>query len=88
MFPSDEETDRALIRNEETLRRRDWIACALAAVRGRLTADEPDADRVDPPEASAATGVLAAASPDLPSPVGSRKPVRPRLYVVRSTGHR
>ena len=44
---SDEDQDRPLIRNEDTLRRRAWIDRALAGVRERL---QPDAASMTPPE--------------------------------------
>ncbi|MCE7903157.1 MAG: hypothetical protein DYH20_11065 [Gammaproteobacteria bacterium PRO9] len=87
MFPSDDDTDRPLIRNEETLRRRDWIDSALAAVRDRLARDAADPHEALPVPA-AEPEMLAAASPDLPPAATGRKPARPRLYVVRNAGHR
>lgn len=68
---SDDDRDRPLIRNEDTLRRRAWIDLALASVRSRLRPDElgeaaPEATPVDPPEAAAEAG-------------------RPKLYLVRNS---
>lgn len=86
MFPSDDETNRPLIRNEDTLRRRDWIDSALAAVRERLARDEAAAPGAPSAAKAAPAGILAAASPDLPA--HGRKPARPRLFVVRNADHR
>ncbi|MEZ5566725.1 MAG: hypothetical protein R3F24_14980 [Gammaproteobacteria bacterium] len=56
MFISDEEHDRILIRNEETLRRRAWIEHALAAVRERMMPEETgEPVPVSTPEAGAGT---------------------------------
>lgn len=69
---SDDERDRPLIRNEDTLRRRAWIDLALASVRSRLKPAElgeapatPQGAPVPPPE---------------PAPDGPR----PKLYLVRN----
>ena len=48
---SDEDQDRPLIRNEDTLRRRAWIDRALAGVRERL---QPDEASTTQPEATPA----------------------------------
>ncbi len=70
---SDDDRDRPLIRNEDTLRRRAWIDQALASVRGRLRPAElgeapaaPESAPVEPPGATAD---------------GSR----PKLYLVRNS---
>jgi len=70
---SDDDRDRPLIRNEDTLARRAWIDLALASVRGRLRPDElgeapaaPEATPVDPAEPAADAS-------------------RPRLYLVRNS---
>ena len=65
---SDDDNDRPLIRNEDTLRRRAWIDRALAGVRSRLKPDELG-------EAPA----LPEAAPPEPAADGSR----PKLYLVR-----
>mgnify|MGYP003562809280 CR=1 FL=1 len=52
---SDDDRDRPLIRNEDTLRRRAWIDLALAGVRGRLRPAELG-------EAPETTGAAPAAS--------------------------
>ena len=69
---SDDDRDRPLIRNEDTLRRRAWIDLALASVRSRLKPAElgevpvaPEAPPAEPAEAAADTG-------------------RPKLYLVRN----
>jgi hypothetical protein len=70
---SDDDRDRPLIRNEDTLRRRAWIDLALASVRSRLKPAElgeapatPEAAPTQPPE---------------PAPDGPR----PKLYLVRNS---
>lgn len=87
MFPSDDDTDRPLIRNEETLRRQGAVDPVPAAVRARLASDAADPHEALPVQA-AEPEMLAAASPDLPPAATGRKPARPRLYVVRNAGHR
>lgn len=86
MIPSDDETDRPLIRNEETLRRRAWIDSALAAVRSRLAGDDGGRTARGPVSGGSPPEVLAAASPDLPP--ASPGPSRPRLHLVRNAGPR
>ena len=50
---SDDDRDRPLIRNEDTLRRRAWIDLALASVRSRLKPAELGEAPVVAPEAEA-----------------------------------
>jgi hypothetical protein len=54
---SDDDRDRPLIRNEDTLRRRAWIDLALASVRSRLRPAElgeaPAAPAPEPEQGSA-----------------------------------
>ena len=69
---SDDDNDRPLIRNEDTLRRRAWIDRALAGVRGRLK----PAELGEQPPSPAATPAAEAPAP------GSERP-GPRLYLVR-----
>jgi hypothetical protein len=68
---SDDNHDRPIIRNEDTLRRRAWIDRALAGVRGRLKPAElgeaPTLPPAEPGEDEAAEGSN-----------------RPRLYLVRN----
>jgi hypothetical protein len=68
---SDDDRDRPLIRNEDTLARRAWIDLALASVRNRLRPDELG-------EAPAAPEAPPAAEPEPPAEAG-----RPKLYLVR-----
>lgn len=70
---SDEDTDRPLIRNEDTLRRRAWIDQALASVKGRLR------------PAELGEGPVVADAPGSPNEVGSRSQ-RPALYLVKARG--
>lgn len=69
---SDDDNNRPLIRNEDTLRRRAWIDRALAGVRSRLTPDELG-ERPETP------------APPAPEqhPAGSPDRRGPRLYLVR-----
>ncbi|MEO8224106.1 MAG: hypothetical protein ABI661_04830 [Gammaproteobacteria bacterium] len=69
---SDDDNDRPLIRNQDTLHRRAWIDRALAGVRSRLTADEPGDVPAPAAEPSMAPG-------DAP---------RRSLYLVRNSGSR
>jgi hypothetical protein len=71
---SDNDHDRPLIRNEDTLRRRAWIDRALAGVRGRLKPDELG-------EAPSALPGPAPAEPPESAADGSR----PKLYLVRNS---
>ena len=66
---SDDDRDRPLIRNEDTLRRRAWIDLALASVRSRLKPAELGEAPVVAPEAEAVE----------PAADGGR----PHLYLVR-----
>jgi hypothetical protein len=70
---SDDDRDRPLIRNEDTLRRRAWIDLALAGVRGRLRPAELGEGSQPPPD---------------PAPADTAEPNtdggRPRLYLVRN----
>lgn len=75
MFTSDDEHDRPLIRNEDTLRRRAWIDRALAGVRDRLKAD-------DSTDASVPAQPIVLADPALVAP--AEAPAPRRLYVVRN----
>ncbi|MEO7386132.1 MAG: hypothetical protein ABIX37_04275 [Gammaproteobacteria bacterium] len=68
---SDEDKDRPLIQNEDTLRRRAWIDRALAGVRGRLKPAELGETPAMPEAASADTAE---------APPAAR---RPRLYLVQ-----
>lgn len=68
---SDDDNDRPLIRNEDTLHRRAWIDRALAGVRGRLK----PAELGEQPPATAAEPVA-----DAPA-AGADRPA-PRLYLV------
>ncbi|MBL8199969.1 MAG: hypothetical protein JNK40_03270 [Chromatiales bacterium] len=68
---SDDDNDRPLIRNEDTLVRRAWIDRALAGVRSRLKPDELG-EAPAPPEAPPAEAEPAAEA------------VRPKLYLVRT----
>ena len=70
---SDEDQDRPLIRNEDTLRRRAWIDRALAGVRKQLQPAELGEPPTLPEPASA----------DRPAPAADSK--RPRLYLIRNT---
>lgn len=70
---SDEDQDRPLIRNEDTLRRRAWIDQALASVKGRLR------------PAELGEGAVAADPPGRP-PDPAPGPRRPRLYLVKGPG--
>ena len=70
---SDDDRDRPLIRNEDTLARRAWIDLALASVRSRLRPAElgdapvaPEAPPAVPAEPAADAG-------------------RPKLYLVRNS---
>ena len=69
---SDDERDRPLIRNEDTLRRRAWIDLALASVRSRLKPAELG-------EAPAAAETASVQPPECEAD-GSR----PKLYLVRN----
>lgn len=71
---SDNDHDRPLIRNEDTLRRRAWIDRALAGVRGRLKPAELGEAPTLPELAPAEPGEDGAAE-------GSS---RPHLYLVRN----
>ncbi len=74
---SDDDKDRPLIRNEDTLIRRAWIDRALAGVRSRLKPAELG-------EAPAAAD-LAPTDPAEPAEApadGSR----PKLYLIRNSG--
>lgn len=69
---SDDDRDRPLIRNEDTLRRRAWVDLALASVRNRLRpAELGEAPAV--PEAPSVEPADTAADGD-----------RPKLYLVRN----
>ncbi len=70
---SDDDNDRPLIRNEDTLVRRAWIDRALSGARGRMKPAELG-------EAPAATEPAQTA--DLPAAA------RPGLYLVRNPGAR
>jgi len=70
---SDDERDRPLIRNEDTLRRRAWIDLALASVRSRLK----------PAELGEAPAMPEAAPVQLPEPAPDG--TRPKLYLVRNS---
>ena len=71
---SDDDRDRPLIRNEDTLARRAWIELALAGVKGRLRPAELGEGSPAPPD---------------PAPLDPAEPrtadARPRLYLVRNT---
>lgn len=75
MFTSDDEHDRPLIRNEDTLRRRAWIDRALAGVRDRLKADD-SADAYVPAQP------VMPVDPAFVAP--AEEPAPRRLYVVRN----
>ncbi len=68
---SDDDRDRPLIRNEDTLRRRAWIDLALASVRSRLKPAELGEVPVAAPEAEAVEPAADAG--------------RPKLYLVRNS---
>ncbi len=70
---SDDDNDRPLIRNEDTLRRRAWIDRALAGVRSRLRPDELGEGPAEPPPAPEPDSVTSPARPG------------PRLYLVRKS---
>jgi hypothetical protein len=76
---SDDDHDRPLIRNEDTLLRRAWIDRALAGVRSRLK----PAELGEAPAAMDPAPAEPAAAPE-PAADGSR----PKLYVVRNSGAR
>ena len=78
MFMSDDDNDRPLIRNEDTLRRRAWIDRALAGVRERL---KPDEIGEMPVSAQPAVPVVPAVSANPPD--GEARS-RPCLYVIRN----
>jgi hypothetical protein len=79
MFTSDDDNECALIRNEDTLRRRAWIDRALAGVRERL---KPDEIGETPVSAQPAVPVVSAdPASDVASAAASS---RPRLYVIRN----
>lgn len=70
---SDDDNDRPLIRNEDTLHRRAWIDRALAGVRGRLK-----------PAELGEGGNLPAAANAIPETEGQRADRSPpRLYIVK-----
>ncbi|MDP2324628.1 MAG: hypothetical protein Q8N51_11425, partial [Gammaproteobacteria bacterium] len=82
MFMSDDDNDRPLIRNEDTLRRRAWIDRALAGVRDRLKPDEMGEMPVSGQPAVPVVPVVAAnPANELASDLASS---RPRLYVIRN----
>lgn len=70
---TDQDDDRPLIRNEDTLHRRAWIDRALSGVRQRLLPQDP-AEPAATPAAPAAPAAGEAPAPGTPG--------RPRLYVV------
>jgi hypothetical protein len=76
---SDDDRDRTLIRNEDTLRRRDWIDRALAGVRSRIK----PAELGEAPETTGAAPVAPVKGADAPTDDG-----RPKLYVVRNVDRR
>jgi hypothetical protein len=79
MFMPDDDTDRPLIRNEDTLRRRAWIDRALAGVRDRLKPDEIGE------LAGPAQPVIPAVTPADPVADGAATPAaRPNLYLIRN----
>ena len=76
---SDDDQDRPLIRNEDTLVRRAWIDRALAGVRGRLKPDE----------LGEAPTALPEPAPAEPGEAGTAEAGRrPRLYLVRNPDSR
>jgi hypothetical protein len=70
---SDDDRDRPLIRNEDTLHRRAWIDLALAGVRGRLRPAELGEGPPPPPETAPTEPA------ETPTDGG-----RPKLYLVRN----
>lgn len=76
---SDDDRDRPLIRNEDTLARRAWIDLALASVRNRLRPDELG----EAPEATGAAPAPPEKGVDAPT-----DDARPKLYVVRNVDRR
>ena len=76
---SDDDHDRPLIRNEDTLLRRAWIDRALAGVRSRLKPDELG-------EALEAKDPAPAEPPAAAEPAADGG--RPKLYVVRNSQSR
>jgi hypothetical protein len=75
---SDDDKNRPLIRNEDTLHRRAWIDRALAGVRGTLK----------PAELGEGAGAAPPAGPAEPAakpgPAPAPDATRPRLYLVRN----
>lgn len=78
MFMSDDDHDRPLIRNEDTLRRRAWIDRALAGVRDCL---KPDEIGERPVSVQPAVPVVPVVSADPPN---DEAVSRQRLYVIRN----
>lgn len=84
MYMSDDDNDRPLIRNEDTLRRRAWIDRALASVRDRLKPDELGESALPAQPAVPVVPVIAENPvPDAVAGTGGQR----RLYVVRNRDH-